>query len=175
MSGSNRTTHTNARKQADSTPPLSHEGDSALAIGNLLYALNRWKVSAPGAVHEWQALLQACGELLAAAQPQAVSVLLPSQAVIDVMTERQRLIEAKGYSRQHDADLYDSNDLARAAAFYAMAEVGYEHGRVTWPWEASCCKPESRYLNFTRAAALLIAAAELEQARMLEPKTRVAR
>lgn len=89
----------------------------------------------------------------------------PTQAAQDVLAERQRQVEREGYTLQHDADMHDSNDLARAAAFYAMAEVGYEYGRVSWPWDEDVCKVKDRYRNFVRAAALLIAAADVERAR----------
>jgi hypothetical protein len=88
-----------------------------------------------------------------------------TDAARDVWLERRRQIEVEGYSRQSDADLHDSNDLAQSAAFYAMAEVGHEGGRVVWPWDEDACKVKDRYRNFVRAAALLIAAADLELAR----------
>lgn len=96
---------------------------------------------------------------------QQATAVAPSPAASDVLAERQRQIEREGYTRQFDADMHDSNDLARAAAFYAMAEVGYEYGRVAWPWDEEGCKVKDRYRNFVRAAALLIAAADVERAR----------
>ena len=93
-----------------------------------------------------------------------------TQATRDVLAERQRQISVEGYSLQHDVDMNDSNDLARAAACYAMAEVGYEYGRVSWPWDEEGWKPKDRYRNFTRAAALLIAAADLELVRSAAPQ-----
>jgi len=93
---------------------------------------------------------------------------LPGQltdATAAVLAERSRQIHVKGYTRQHDADLSDSAELAQAAAFYAMADVGHEQGRVRWPWDGDACKVKDRYDNYVRAAALLIAAADLELAR----------
>lgn len=112
------------------------------------------------------------GAVLLAAMPKPPAygsaqapALAPTQAAQDVLAERQRQVEREGYTLQHDADMHDSNDLARAAAFYAMAEVGYEYGRVSWPWDEDVCKVKDRYRNFVRAAALLIAAADVERAR----------
>lgn len=114
-----------------------------------------------GVTHEPHQSLQE-RTLLAAKQAEGEPL---SQAAQDVLEERQRQIEREGYTRQLDADMHDSNDLARAAAFYAMAEVGHEYGRVAWPWDEEGCKVKDRYRNFIRAAALLIAAADVERAR----------
>lgn len=88
-----------------------------------------------------------------------------TEATIAAIAERARQIHVKGYTRQHDADLSDSAELAQAAAFYAMADLGHEQGRVRWPWDKEACKVKDRYDNYVRAAALLIAAADLELAR----------
>ena len=88
-----------------------------------------------------------------------------TDATAAVLAERSRQIHVKGYTRQHDADLSDSAELAQAAAFYAMADVGNEQGRVRLPWDEDACKVKDRYDNYVRAAALLIAAADLELAR----------
>lgn len=68
----------------------------------------------------------------------------------------------KGYTRQHYADPPDSAELAPGAAFYANADVGYEQGRVRWPWDEDACKVKDRYQNYVRAAVLLVAAADHE-------------
>lgn len=88
-----------------------------------------------------------------------------TDATAAVLAERSRQIHVEGYTRQHDADLSDSAVLAQAAAFYAMADVGHEQGHVRWPWDEDACKVKDRYDNYVRAAALLIAAADLELAR----------
>jgi len=91
-----------------------------------------------------------------------------SDAERDVLAERQRQIEVEGYARQHDVDMHDSGDLAAAAACYALhtepvGNVG-DYLRF-WPWDGDAWKPKDRYRNYIRAAALLIAAADVERTR----------
>lgn len=61
------------RRPAAQSLPHQHEGDTALAVGNLIYALQAWKASKPGAKEEWPALVDACAGLVAAARPATVS------------------------------------------------------------------------------------------------------
>ena len=92
-----------------------------------------------------------------------------SAAVLDVMGERRRQVE-KGYTPQTD-DCYPNhtplNDLARAAACYALAEgpdangVVLDHlARGIWPWDERHWKPKSRRRNLVKACALLLAEIE---------------
>lgn len=107
-----------------------------------------------------------CQILAAVAAAQAGGQLADlTDATRDVLAERQRQITREGYTLQDDVDRHDSNTLAQAAAFYAMAEVGHEQGRVRWPWDEDGCKVKDRYRNFIRASALLIAAADVERLR----------
>lgn len=93
-----------------------------------------------------------------------------SRASMDMLAERRRQVE-KGYTAQTD-DCYPDhatiNDLARAAACYALAEgpeatgvVLDSMGRGIWPWDERHWKPKSRRRNLVKACALLLA--ELER------------
>ncbi|SUU02075.1 Uncharacterised protein [Acinetobacter baumannii] len=46
-----------------------------------------------------------------------MSELYSSQAVKDVLNERERQIQIKGWTNEHD-DVYSKNELTRAAASY---------------------------------------------------------
>lgn len=97
----------------------------------------------------------------------------PSQAIVDVLNERQRQIEKEGYSTAKD-DLYVSNELVRGGAGYVNHVVGrswtynkempevYQNEEVPefWPWADNFWKPKSPREDLVRAAALLIAEIE---------------
>lgn len=102
-----------------------------------------------------------------------MSELYSSQAVIDVLNERERQIKIKGWTSEHD-DKYEQNELVRAGAGYAnhVVERGwvysdygaeaYQDEEVPdfWPWGDCYWKPKSPRQDLVRAAALLIAEIE---------------
>lgn len=96
--------------------------------------------------------------LLEAAQPADVARLATTKAARDVLAERQRQIDAEGWTPEHD-DEHSMGGLAVAAACYATA---YEEDPVPslWPWEDSWWKPKDRRSNRVRACALLLAEIE---------------
>lgn len=91
-----------------------------------------------------------------------------SKALDDVTAERRRQIEVEGCTEQHDDDEHLDGDLARAAATYAlydlgvpgMAEVEGLDSPQLWPWSLDWLKPKDRRRNLVRAGALIIAEIE---------------
>ena len=97
--------------------------------------------------------------------------LFTSRAVEDVLVERQRQIDRKGYTAAHD-DVHGDYSLSRAALCYVLcagvcdAVTGGAVETVTtiadlelWPWPGSF-KPRSSRDNLIRAAALILAEIE---------------
>jgi hypothetical protein len=83
-----------------------------------------------------------------------------NRAIADVMVERHRQIEAKGYTAQHD-DQYRNCQLSLAAAAYAMNEAyPMDNPPWFWPWPRQAWKPKDERRDLVRAAALLIARIE---------------
>ncbi|MBJ9771398.1 hypothetical protein [Acinetobacter baumannii] len=102
-----------------------------------------------------------------------MSKLYSSQAVKDVLNERERQIQIKGWTNEHD-DVYSKNELTRAAACYTTNVINYgwkfiskpagvyqsEKAPEYWPWDDCYWKPKSPRQDLVRAAALLIAEIE---------------
>jgi hypothetical protein len=97
-----------------------------------------------------------------------------SQAVRDVVAERERQQSAEGWTSEHD-DEHDGGELASASASYAIdaAEQLRSRGRpitrvpLCWPWDMGWWKPKGPRIDLVRAAALLIAEIErLDRAAM---------
>lgn len=102
-----------------------------------------------------------------------MSELYSSQAVNDVLNERERQIQIKGWTDEHD-DVYSKNELTRAAASYTTNVIhrGWtflakpagvyqsEEAPEYWPWDDCYWKPKSPRQDLVRAAALLIAEIE---------------
>lgn len=100
-----------------------------------------------------------------------------SKATEDVLAERQRQIEAEGWTEEHD-DRHDDRSLALAGSCYAQQYVGrawlleaYSDGEERyqldkmpddWPdsWDEEWWKPKNPRRDLVRAAALLIAEIE---------------
>lgn len=91
-----------------------------------------------------------------------------SQAIDDVIAERQRQIDIEGWSNEHD-DQHRAGDLAVAGACYAAFAVA-EDSRVDasllttftkncWPWGREWWKPKigTPRRDLVRAAALIVA------------------
>lgn len=114
---------------------------------------------------------------------QPTPIAWTSAALRDVATERRRQIDAEGWTMEHD-DQHDSDDLALAAACYALPEthrevfprkepsdVGRSAGESIiiyddvlcphlWPWHGGSWRPKDRRADLVRAAALLLAEIE---------------
>lgn len=86
------------------------------------------------------------------------------RALVDVLRERKRQIEAEGFDTYHD-DEHFGGDLAAAAGCYAIfsgEEYPPGHPPEYWPsqWALHWWKPKDRRRDLVRAAALLIAEIE---------------
>jgi hypothetical protein len=76
-----------------------------------------------------------------------------------IAAERQRQIEAEGWTLAHD-DEHGIEVLELAALCYRDA-TGPDCGQsAKWPWAEEWWKPKSRRRNLERAGALYLAAAE---------------
>lgn len=115
-----------------------------------------------------------------------------SKATDDVLAERQRQIEAEGWTEAHD-DQHTDGGLSAAAACYAMhsaLEEGIRSGRIArycartkpfdrfvpdyWPWQVEWWKPTGARRNLVKAAALLIAEIErLDREALKTPNVKV--
>lgn len=84
--------------------------------------------------------------------------MTPSGAKM-IEVERQRQIDAEGWTAEHD-DGHADNDLARAAAAYALDDE-----RV-WPWDGDgSWNPGSRLRQLVKAGAFI--AAEIDRLQRL--------
>lgn len=71
----------------------------------------------------------------------------------DIEAERFRQMSAEGWTAEHD-DTHTDNQLSRAAACYAIGNIGY------WPWDLDWWKPTDRRRDLVKAAALIVAEIE---------------
>lgn len=95
---------------------------------------------------------------------------VPSDAVRDVLAERQRQQEVEGWTPEHD-DKYNGCELAAAAATYAVCvepEQLKVCGVTAWSWPAHWWKPTTYRRNLVKAGALLLA--EIERLDRAAPK-----
>ena len=87
-----------------------------------------------------------------------------TRAASEILAERKRQIESKGYKPEYDDNLNEM-ELSRAAAAYAVSEScalednWYIVGKL-WPFQPSEYKQKSRRQNLVRAGALIIAEIE---------------
>ncbi len=107
-----------------------------------------------------------------------------SRAARDVLVERQRQIDAEGWTPEHD-DAHGSDDLALAGACYAAGvpifttrrRVGargepYMGFADAWPFDESWWKPKDRRRDLVRAAALILAEIDrLDRSAPVQPET----
>jgi hypothetical protein len=118
-------------------------------------------------------------DMLNAAAPSAPGTPEATQtdAARDVLAERQRQVEAEGWTPDRD-DNYTDGELARAAAAYSLASTADAEGRAAmeslgsiaapaevveaWPalWGSEWLKPKNRRADLVRAGALLLAEVE---------------
>ena len=84
----------------------------------------------------------------------------PTQAVLDVLAERRRQVEAEGWTPEHD-DEHGAGEMAAAAACYGLnaAGCGCEVAR-NWPWDGSWWKPTTSRRDLVKAGALILAEIE---------------
>ena len=95
-----------------------------------------------------------------------------TDAMLDVLVERERQKTAEGYTEEHDNE-HTSCELARAAECYVahyrqrawryegMPQVyRSEPYPENWPWDDQSWKPKSPRQDLVRAAALLLAEIE---------------
>jgi hypothetical protein len=85
-----------------------------------------------------------------------------SEALIDVMNERNRQHNEEGWTPEHD-DAHTFGELAHAAACYAMPIfVRPEEMPIGWPtdWDEDWWKPTDRRRDLVKAAALILAEIE---------------
>lgn len=98
---------------------------------------------------------------------------------MEIMRERERQIEAEGWTIEHD-DSHLPGTLAVAGACYALESlnatpgprigrgIGQAYRQIAfdagipkyWPWEPQWWKPKDERRNLIRAAALIIAEIE---------------
>lgn len=87
-----------------------------------------------------------------------------SQAVMDIVAERERHTAEEGWTPEHD-DTHTFGELGVAAACYAlMRPGGLSHLNATakrlWPWGEEWWKPAGRRRNLVKSGALIVAEIE---------------
>jgi hypothetical protein len=98
--------------------------------------------------------------LYTAAPPPAAQVDALTQAARDVLAERQRQINAEGWTPEHD-DVHQLGELSQAAACYASQAFGQYGLSKFWPWAAKWWKPsKDPRRNLEKAGALILAEME---------------
>lgn len=83
-----------------------------------------------------------------------------SQAVADIIDERQRQIAVEGWTPEHD-DEHSRGELAAAASCYAL--LANQQGFSTpahWPWSPDWWKQTSERNDLVKAGALITAEIE---------------
>lgn len=83
-----------------------------------------------------------------------------------IAEERQRQIDVKGWSIEHDVAANNDEQLARAAALYTLPDDrrAYEFDVINlWPWDRRWYKPspDNRIKELAKAGALI--AAEIDR------------
>lgn len=99
--------------------------------------------------------------------PIAISQAKASEGIAAIAAERQRQIDAEGWTPEHD-DTHASGEMALAAACYALNTTddgdGPEIrlvGAEFWPWADEWWKPTDRRRDLVKAGALI--AAEIDR------------
>jgi hypothetical protein len=84
-------------------------------------------------------------------------------AVSDIAAERQRQVDAEGWSADRD-DGYADAELAKSAAAYTLSACGFspDAAREMWPrsWSAHWWKPTTARRDLVKAGALIVAEIE---------------
>lgn len=115
-------------------------------------------------------LMERC--LAAEARVMALESRNVTDAVADVLAERQRQVTEEGWSPKCD-DTHKNNEMAFAAACYAfhaaaaswdMEDNGIPYDShptpKNWPWEPEWWKPKSARRDLVKAGALILAEIE---------------
>lgn len=96
-----------------------------------------------------------------------------------IAAERNRQVEAEGWTPEHDAEHTDEQ-LAAAAACYAVPThlrpfPVRQDGQtpVIWPWSPKWWKPGDRIRELAKAGALI--AAEIDRLQRVQPNTQIQR
>ena len=79
-----------------------------------------------------------------------------NQSLIDVVQEREKQINVKGYQEVWD-DRYPAGLMAKAAIAFIHSSNGNPHWRDYWPINWKPANPKGPRQDLVRAAALLIA------------------
>lgn len=87
-----------------------------------------------------------------------------TKAASDVLAERQRQIEAEGWTPKHD-DIHEGGEMAEAASCYALhahvpAESKAKYKPTYWPWACKWWKPGETRRDLVKAGALILAEIE---------------
>jgi hypothetical protein len=86
-----------------------------------------------------------------------------TQAMEDILSERDRQITAEGWTPAHD-DKHTNQEMAMAAAAYASLYKGGSDTRALtlWPieWDLKWWKPTTQRRNLVKAGALILAEIE---------------
>lgn len=83
---------------------------------------------------------------------------MTTKALTDVAAERERQINVKGWTSEHD-DRHAPGEMAIAAACYIITGPD-DRIPDAWPWAAEWWKPKGRRRNLVRAGALILAEIE---------------
>ena len=152
-----------------------------LRVGGLVHFVTKTDDTLQAELEAAKAAAQADYEarILAAIEPQPISKSADlhdprdevTDAARDVLAERQRQINAEGWTQGHD-DRHAPGELAGAAACYAMQaaldsigdrrlgdKVKAAIGEL-WPWSAQWWKPSTNRRDLVKAGALILAEIE---------------
>jgi hypothetical protein len=113
-------------REAQGELPHEHDGDTALAVGNLIYALEAWKATDPRtAPPAWKALVQACAQLVSAAQPEQAqeAVACPACGQTDVGQYGEYPCQACGLPKEWGNDPLSTSPETSATASVAGLSV----------------------------------------------------
>lgn len=122
-------------------------------VGQIL--TGRWDQGVPAAI------------LAAALAPATEAVPDVRGAIADIAAERQRQVDAEGWTAEHD-DAHSKGEMALAAAAYSIGVPNLSGSvqfgkrflpwrKVLWPWALTWWKPTDRRRNLVKAAALIVA------------------
>lgn len=79
--------------------------------------------------------------------------------ILEIWKEREQQEEREGYDADHD-DEHVNDELATAAAVYALGPEYEKIDETLWPWHPDEPKFKDRRRDLIRAAALLVAEIE---------------